>query len=604
VKKITSIHLQRFRQFADTKIAVRDFNLLVGPNNCGKTSILHAIKSFFLLMHGHVAFDGNPPKPNYHRRFLSGAEEIAPTPDTRELWFNLQTGKPISITITFDDDISFTLSLRQQFGQIHVSADNLPEGITSSTIKSYLGLEVAYIPGLVGVLVSEPYSTGARRNALASQGRYSEIFRSSLHQLKTKDEELIKSINEWLSLLFGKSISAVDFNPERDEYVTVRYDQNGASFDVVSSGAGLQQVIQMLTYLYISKPNILLIDEPDAHLHSKLQSRLGELFKKVAADLNAQVFLSTHSLDLIDTFSTEDVIVIDSTKKELSPIGDDKELVSTLIDSDIIDVSALSRLLSSRKLVVVEDKDQTVMKAIDRSCGSPLYSSKSDSYVISAKGVSNFRAVADLGHVLSELTGSAFDITFVQDRDGMPDFIVDKFISSQSEDGIKAYLLERHEIENYLIEPSLVAAALASSGISLDTARIGEIIVESAQSLKAEARQASMKCAELVNRHLQSGKLKDKELEIEVHRWFDQLDISRVDVVQKVFPGKELLAKVIEKVNEQTGGALTRGKLVSEIEESVIAHDITDFLKGHALGEEGDVQSITRRSSGRRKRRR
>ena len=94
MKKIKSIHLQRFRQFADTKLSVRDFNLLVGPNNSGKTSILHAIKSFFFLMHGHVRFEGTPPKPIYHRRFLSGSEEIAPTPDTRELWFNLQTGKP------------------------------------------------------------------------------------------------------------------------------------------------------------------------------------------------------------------------------------------------------------------------------------------------------------------------------------------------------------------------------------------------------------------------------------------------------------------------------------------------------------------------------
>lgn len=316
MKKIKSVHLQRFRQFADTQVNTCDFNLLVGPNNCGKTTILHAIRTFFLLMHGHVRFEGTPPQPIYHRRFLSNAEEIAPTPDTKELWYNQRTGKPISITITFDDDVTFGLSLRQQFGQIHVSAEDLPEGITAATLKSYLGLEVAFIPGLVGVLVSEPYSTGARRNALASQGRYSDIFRSSLHQLKTKDEELITKINEWLSVLFDKSLSAVDFNPELDEYVTVKYNQNGSDFDVVSSGAGLQQVIQMLTYLYISKPQILLIDEPDAHLHSKLQSRLGDLFKKVANDLDAQVFLSTHSLDLIDTFTTEEVIVVDSAKKQ------------------------------------------------------------------------------------------------------------------------------------------------------------------------------------------------------------------------------------------------------------------------------------------------
>ena len=132
------------------------------------------------------------------------------------------------------------------------------------------------------------------------------------------------------------------------------------------------------------------------------------------------------------------------------------DLVSALVDADVVDVSALSRLLSSHRLVVVEDKDQTVLKTIDKACGSPLYSSKSSSYVLSAKGVSNFPAVAELGRLLSELAGSKFDITFVQDRDGMPDFIVPAFITSQQEKHVNAFLLERHEIENYLLQKKVI----------------------------------------------------------------------------------------------------------------------------------------------------
>lgn len=352
--KITSIRLQRFRQFIDTTLEVRDFNVLVGPNNCGKTTILHAIRAFFLLMNGHVRFEGNPPTAVYHKRFLSDAAEIAPTPDIKELWFGQSAGKPLTISLNYRDGTTFGVSLRQQFGQIHVSTESLPKGLTVNTLASYLADEVAFIPGLVGVLVSEPYATTARRNALATQGRYSEIFRSSLHQLKSKDFALLDQINAWLNGLFDVSVSDVDFNAESDEYVTVKYKQKGTNFDVASSGAGLQQVIQMLTYLYLNKPRILLIDEPDAHLHSKLQARLGDLFRRIASDLDAQVFLSTHSLDLIDTFSTNDVIVIDSSKKKLAPIGQNSDLVSTLVNADVVDVSALSRLLSSRRLVVVE----------------------------------------------------------------------------------------------------------------------------------------------------------------------------------------------------------------------------------------------------------
>lgn len=578
MRKIKTIHIQRFRQFADTKIDVGQFNLLVGPNNCGKTTILHAIRSFFQLMHGHVKLEGNPPEATYHRRFLSGTEEIAPTPDIRELWHGQRPGKTVTITITFDDDISFGVSLRQQFGQIHVSAENLPPGLTTATILEYLGMEVAFIPGLVGVLVTEPYATRARRNALATQGRYSEIFRSSLHQLKTKDEGLITQINNWLEGLFGVTVSTVEFDTDSDEFVTVKYRQSGLDFDVVSSGAGLQQVIQILTYIYITKPKVLLIDEPDAHLHSKLQARLGDLFRRVAEDLDAQVFLSTHSLDLIDTFSTNEVIVVDASKKQLAPVGKNADLVSTLIDADVVDVSALSRLLSSRRLVVVEDKDQTVLKAMDKACGSPLYSSKSSSYVLSAKGVSNFRAVADLGRILAGLAGTKFDITFVQDRDGMPDFIVDAFLASQKEDGVSPHLLERHEIENYLIEPRLFSAAAKMVGKAVSEEEAICAILMAAQSLKAEARRASQECAKLVNRHLGKTKIKDDELDIQVFKWFDELHLDDIVTIQRVFPGKELLPKALECLNLTGGKTITRGNLVASLNADLVPQDLVTFL--------------------------
>lgn len=158
--KIKKIRLQRFRQFSDTTVDVGPFNLLVGPNNSGKTSVLHAIRAFFLLMYGHVRFEGDPPAATYHRRYLTGPEEVAPTPDIKELWFHQEAGKPLSISITFDDEAMFSVVIRQQFGQLHVSAEELPPGLTAGSAAAYLSTQVAFIPGLVGVLVAEPYSTG------------------------------------------------------------------------------------------------------------------------------------------------------------------------------------------------------------------------------------------------------------------------------------------------------------------------------------------------------------------------------------------------------------------------------------------------------------
>ncbi|NMB80872.1 MAG: AAA family ATPase [Ignavibacteria bacterium] len=577
-KMIKQVRLQRFRQFSDLTINFDKFNILVGPNNSGKTTILHAIRSFFSLMNGHVKFEGNPIKAQYHRRYLSGAEEIAPTPDIRELWYEQKTGKPILIDVTFFDGKKFGVSLKQQFGQLHVSADTLPDGLTAKEMSEYFGVEVAFIPGLVGVLVTEPFSAGARRSALANQGRYSEIFRSSLFQLKSREKELIEKINEWLNGLFDVELDTIDFNADKDEFITVKYKQSKISYDVVSSGSGLQQVIQMLTYLYLSKPKVLLIDEPDAHLHSKLQSRLGDLFKKVSSDLNAQVFLSTHSIDLIDTFSTKEVIVINSKIKENNPIGNSDKLVSALVDNNIIDVSALSRLLSSKKLVVIEDKDQTVLKAIDKCCGNLLYSSKSPCYVLPAKGVGNFRAISELGKVLKSLAKIDFEITFVQDKDGMPEFLVSDYLELHKSDGIAVILLENHEIESYLINPELIKAVLEKNSISATIDEIKKVIISSGQEINAEARIRSRKSGQTVNRFLDKKKIKDEELDVKFERWFNSLDLNDIETVVKVFPGKELLELIIKNLNKKYSTKITKGSIVCELSDKYIPPELISLL--------------------------
>ncbi|MEQ8460624.1 MAG: AAA family ATPase [Sandaracinaceae bacterium] len=577
--KLKSIQLERFRQFKDTTFEFGDVNVLVGPNNSGKTSVLHAIRAFFGLMHGHVRFEGTPPRAKYHRRFLAGPEEVAPAPDLRELWHQQQVGQPLKLKATFTDGAEFVVMLRQQFGQIHVSTEPLPAGLTAAKATAYLGQPVAFIPGLVGVLVEEPFATLARRNSLATQGRYSEIFRSSLVQLRERDSDAVAKINESLGDLFGITVTQIIFDMDTDEHVTVRYKQDGVEYDVVSSGSGLQQIIQVLTYLYLAKPKFLLIDEPDAHLHSKLQARLGAVLRQVAKDLDAQLFVSTHSVDLADTFQTDQVMVVDRGKDRIAALGNQSGLVEHLVDAGVVDVSSLSRILASRRLVVIEDKDQTVLKAIDKTIGSPLYSSSSSSYVLPAKGVSNFRAIGDLGRVLSGLTGTPFEIVFVQDRDGMPDFMEEQFLESQSQDGVAPRVLGRHEIESYLIDPGLIAAARDRVGLPLEAADAESAILAAADDLKAEARRMARETARGINRHLDDGKKwKDAQLEIDVDRWFDGLDLRSLDVVRTVFPGKELLKETLKRVNDGAAKQVTRGTLIAALDAGVIPDTLKDFL--------------------------
>ena len=481
-------------------------------------------------------------------------------------------GSPCKLTVTFEDNTSFSVVLRQQFGQVHVSAESLPPLPTEAAFNKYLNQTVAFIPGLVGVLVNEPYATFARRNSLASQGRYSEIFRSSLHQLNERKRSLLPKINATLDEFFRIQITRIAFDPNSQEYVTVEYKQSGNSLDIVSSGSGMQQVVQILTYLYLSSPKILLIDEPDAHLHAQLQGQVGALFRKVSHDLKAQVFLSTHSIDLIDTASPHEVIIVDSTKSDIEPLAATASVVEALAAAGIVENSSLSRIIASRRMVIVEDKNTSLFKVIDRITGAGLFSSSSGAFVKSALGESNFPNFKELCKTLEEFTGKPIELVFVHDRDGMPDFIVSDFIESMKKDQMEVKLLERHELESYLVSPDLLVAAM---GGKVTVEDIKRIIVDAGANLRQDARQMCRKTAKSVNRHLsESKRRRDDDLEREVDGWFDKLKSDDWTTVAKVWPGKELVKEIRKLVAARHGVDVRLGKLELMLKAEHLPEDL------------------------------
>ena len=60
-------------------------------------------------------------------------------------------------------------------------------------------------------------------------------------------------------------------------------------------GAGYVQLIQIFAYILLFKPGILLIDEPDIHLHPTVQEKLARALADVAREKNLKILITTHS---------------------------------------------------------------------------------------------------------------------------------------------------------------------------------------------------------------------------------------------------------------------------------------------------------------------
>jgi hypothetical protein len=116
----------------------------------------------------------------------------------------------------------------------------------------------------------------------------------------------------------------------------------------------LLQVIQIFAYLILFEPKIMLIDEPDAHLHPDKQERLIETLELAAAVSETQIILTTHSPHITRGASPSAKLVwMNEGKVET----DDGEAIRRLLGWGGLDKSAL---------FFVEDEDDTALRAILR----------------------------------------------------------------------------------------------------------------------------------------------------------------------------------------------------------------------------------------------
>ncbi len=64
-------------------------------------------------------------------------------------------------------------------------------------------------------------------------------------------------------------------------------------------GYGIGQVLPIIVQSLLARDSLLLVEQPEVHLHPRLQAALGDLFVETVADRGAQLLVETHSEHLV-----------------------------------------------------------------------------------------------------------------------------------------------------------------------------------------------------------------------------------------------------------------------------------------------------------------
>jgi hypothetical protein len=387
----------------------------------------------------------------------------------------------------FADGSSVEFGIRHLFGNMNARV-NSHNGIEGSRLNELIGHRAVWVPSAVGIVPDEEYRTSARRTSMIFAGRHNEVLRNLLVQLKDVHRDRFDRLIAILEARFGARLEDVGFDEAQDEYVRADFASGTeVRHDLYSAGSGFIQVVQLLAFVMTQSPSVVLLDEPDAHLHSSLQRAVIEILEDIGRDEGYQVVVATHSKEIINFMDPSRLIFVRPGEPTAAPMSDEVTPIEMLRSLGAVDsVDAVAIVRNRRCLFVEGISDVSILERFATTLGIRALTGDDRVVVVATGGADRFGHVQQLD-VFEQLLGTPIASLEIRDRDGRTaehrKEITDASIRS-------LHLLERDSIESYLLIPKIIARVIAEVAgerglqVNVTAPEIEALLLEVTEDLK------------------------------------------------------------------------------------------------------------------------
>lgn len=316
----------------------------------------------------------------------------------------------------------------------------------ASTVQTFAG-DAQNIPSYAIALISKL----AEKSVLHLRDRREPVGREEAKRLlalkvRRGGPEVLRNIQDTVKSLLGVDIDAFESAPSSTAVPSEpSAEMDVDEFLVEMNGAGVREALRLILDNELTTPDILLVEEPEVHLHPALEMSMMRYLK--SASEHTQIFVTTHSTNFLDTADMRNVYLFTKNPDTSVRLVDYEEAQEAIpVELGI----RLSALFMFDRLVFVEGpSDETVL----RELASLLTISLGQANVgfVAMGGARNFSHYATSSTV-SFLSRRQVALTFLLDRDESTDDEVSDFIASFNGHAT-IHVLKRRELENYLIAP-------------------------------------------------------------------------------------------------------------------------------------------------------
>ena len=292
---IKSLHIKNFKCFGDQRFELGNLTLLTGLNGTGKSSVIQSLlllrqshqRQFLqvgrLLLNGDLIQLGTIPEV-----FFEGAKD-----GQNEFGFDLGLSS---------ETVGWHFKYQHEMDVAQLASNPESDQVYDTSI---FGNNFHYLPSdrigpQSGFEISD-YDV-RERGQLGVKGEYAPHFLAVASA--TRGNNLSSQVSTWMDAICpGLSIETVIY-PEVDR-VDLRYNFPSSSgrtnnYRSTNVGFGITYTLPIVVALLASeKDALVLLENPEAHLHPKGQVKLGELMA-YAASSGIQVIVETHSDHIIE----------------------------------------------------------------------------------------------------------------------------------------------------------------------------------------------------------------------------------------------------------------------------------------------------------------
>lgn len=392
---ILKIKINNFKRLGNKEIDLKNgISLIVGGNNSGKSSVLHAL-AIWEYAKQVLIYEKSPKALCADFRgdgYGVTLDEFTPIniPSFKYLWTNLKATSGYTLSIkcywknSNDEDryLEIGLAYGQEKLYIKKLSSNILEGETIPRI--------AYLPTFAGINSKEEWHTHAMRNKLIGQGLAGSVLRNQIMELylqntalrrekkgnrvKILDSDLkwirendaYELLNQTVFEIFKGFLYPKIFNPEfhtnvqinfrKGEIVRNRFKPYSGyrERDIMVEGSGFLQWLSVYTMAVTPSIDMLLLDEPDAHLHCSLQSELFGHLNSIAEKKGKQILIATHSTEIIKSYDYGKILSAENTSVHYLSSNDAKVRIISGVGSEYFPL--LESVQKNKRILFVENE--------------------------------------------------------------------------------------------------------------------------------------------------------------------------------------------------------------------------------------------------------